>query len=168
MAWCLVSFAQSCKLLKRMTLKKVLSASSTIQVLINDPNLRFSPWEELLIRTIQANTKSMSQENNTSSDSTESSAPIRWQNSTTRTNVTNQRKTFLQFTLSIRANTLFQLHFNCPYCTKLLSPQIGYKLVTIPTHILIQSIIKIVQQKLKILTSTTLALYKNGNYFYLQ
>jgi len=64
------------------------------------------------------------------------------------------QKNLLLFTLSIRANTLFLLHFNCPYCTKLLSPQIA------TTHILfdcnIQSIINIIQQKLTTLTSTTL------------
>ena len=56
------------------------------------------------------------------------------------------QKNLLLFTLSIRANTLFLLHFNCPYCTKLLSPQIA------TTHILfdcnIQSIINIIQQKI--------------------
>ena len=65
------------------------------------------------------------------------------------------QKNLLQFTLSVRANTLFQSHFNCPYCTNLLSPQIA------TTHILfdcnIQSIIKIIQLKLTTLTSPTIA-----------
>ena len=31
--------------------------------------------------------------------------------------------------MSIKAKTLFQSHFDCPYCTKLLSPQIATALI---------------------------------------
>ena len=77
-------------------------------------------------------------------------------------------KNLLQFTLFIRANTLFQSHFNCPFCTNLLSQQIA------TAHILfdcnIQSIIKNHNKNWLFFTSATIAqewkkLYSNFNFY---
>ena len=147
-------------------LQNLPKSSFSLQTLFSNNNFEKSKtsWHKLIKETAKQNNLS-----NTKSDLLQPFHQVAIQNILPISNELNNeyvsnltQKNLLQFTLSIGANTLFQLHFNCPYCTKLLSPQIA------TTHILfdcnIQSIVHIIQQKLTTLTSITLVQkWKNLN-----
>jgi hypothetical protein len=147
-------------------LQNLTKSTFNLQTLFSNNNFEKSKtsWHKLIKETAKQNNLS-----NTKSDLLQPFHQVAIQNILPISNELNNeyvsnltQKNLLQFTLSIRANTLFQLHFNCPYCTKLLSPQIA------TTHILfdcnIQSIVNIIQQKLTTLTSITLVQkWKNLN-----